>query len=581
MISDLLLNFRHLEGLQLRNLAPVNIIVGPNNVGKTTLFKGIQTFAQAAGEQVKVEHAQELMIGTPASPEAQVKLRAAKFAAGITYFWSHHKKGGTEAVWSDDQDRAFKAVQATASIMPGSYHTGQLKIPEIQWVERGRGSDISLMKATEQHLSGSHKAWLKSSYFLWHRRKSFYVEQLGAYHERLDSEAEHLTGRLDHILSSMAGGKLRGRIDQFMNSVIPGIGKIGIHREKNTSATDISVAFDDGETTRGLKDLGGGVEQVLALALVLLAEPDEGAVFLEEPESHLHESAQRRLIKQIELHRGKRQVFLATHSPIFVNEFSGANVYRLTSNPKPKRTTAHPCLSKPEQRQVLDELGVLPSSLTQTNCVIWVEGPTEVRLVTHWLGLVAPELLVNQHYTFAQTGGSNILSLAADIAPDPEAWIQDINRICRHNYFICDRDAGIGQIPAKEPVRDIGKLVGDNHWITHGYEIEWYLPNEAIEHLWDVAAAEHVRARRGTADLPFYDHLKASKSRGTGTAGERKTAYAERVVKKALSTETWFAGPAGEDLQTQLERLVAFIRHANQLEAPSSKTCATCERPLP
>ncbi|MFY0537413.1 hypothetical protein [Nannocystis pusilla] len=40
MISDLLLNFRHLEDLQLRNLAPVNIIVGPNNVGKTTLFRG-------------------------------------------------------------------------------------------------------------------------------------------------------------------------------------------------------------------------------------------------------------------------------------------------------------------------------------------------------------------------------------------------------------------------------------------------------------------------------------------------------------------------------------------------------------
>ncbi|MCY1011384.1 AAA family ATPase [Nannocystis pusilla] len=282
---------------------------------------------------------------------------------------------------------------------------------------------------------------------------------------------------------------------------------------------------------RSLEDLGGGVEQVLALALVLLAEPDEGAVFIEEPESHLHESAQRRLIEQIELYRGKRQVFLATHSPIFVNEFPGANVYRLSRDPTTKKTSAYSCLSKPEQRQVLDELGVLPSSLTQTNCVIWVEGPTEVRFVTHWLGLVAPKLLVNQHYTFAQTGGSNILSLAADIAPDPEAWIQDINRICRHNYFICDRDAGIGQDPAKEPVRDIDKLVGDNHWITHGYEIEWYLPDEGVEHLWGAAVAEHVRKQRSTADVPFYEHLKASGIRGTATAGERKTAHAERIVK--------------------------------------------------
>ncbi|MCY1011385.1 AAA family ATPase [Nannocystis pusilla] len=55
MISDLLLNFRHLEGLQLRNLAPVNIIVGPNNVGKTTLFRGIQAFVP--GSTQKIIHA--------------------------------------------------------------------------------------------------------------------------------------------------------------------------------------------------------------------------------------------------------------------------------------------------------------------------------------------------------------------------------------------------------------------------------------------------------------------------------------------------------------------------------------------
>ncbi|MFZ6185954.1 ATP-dependent nuclease [Nannocystis pusilla] len=574
MISDLLLNFRHLEGLRLRNLAAVNIIVGPNNVGKTTLFRGIQALVPGSTNKLQRDSTSAFHIGTRVNKaEAAILSKRLNFSRGIDIFWTDLTNNSVPNFWTDPGEQSYGIHSQYNALRLGRL------APAITWQDAHIDADSLRPLANQAH--SKHEAWFKNLYFLWHRRKSRYVEQLGAFHDRLDSEAEHLTGRLDHLLSSLEGGNLRGSIDRFMNSVIPGVGAVGINRVKKESSTEISTAFQDRSGMRSLEDLGGGVEQVLALALVLLAEPNEGAVFIEEPESHLHEFAQRRLIEQIELHRGSRQVFLATHSPIFVNEFPGANVYRLTRDPATGVTRAHACLSKPEQREVLDELGVLPSSLTQTNCVIWVEGPTEVRLVTHWLGLVAPELLVNQHYTFAQTGGSNILSLAADIAPDPEAWIQDINRICRHNYFICDRDAGIGQVPAKEPVRDIGKLVGDNHWITHGYEIEWYLPDEAIEFLWDATAAEHVRTRRPTADLPFYEHLKASKSRGTSTAGERKTAYAERVVKKALAKETWFAGPAGADLQAQLEKLVAFIRRANQLEAPSSKTCATCNHPLP
>ncbi|MFY0537412.1 ATP-dependent nuclease [Nannocystis pusilla] len=514
------------------------------------------------------------------SAEDASTLNSALFPNHITRFRSD-QGSLADNCWVGENDKTYEQVEDNAF---GFYAeaAGLLRSFDAGRYDASWPIDLSKSRGVASKLRNLHKDWLTGSYYLWHRRKSRYKEILGAHHNRLDAEAEHLAARLDHVLSGIEGGRIRTRIDQFMNSVIPDIGDVGIERTKDNDSTEISIVFSDGGAVRSLEDLGGGVEQVLALALVLLAEPDEGGVFIEEPESHLHESAQRRLIKQIEKHRHKRQVFLATHSPIFVNEFPCANVYRLTRDPATKKTNAQPCLSKPEQRQVLDELGVLPSSLTQTNCVIWVEGPTEVRLVTHWLGLVAPELLVNQHYTFAQTGGSNILSLAADLAPgDLKEWLQDIRRICRHNYFICDRDAGVGLDPAKEPVRNIAALVGDDHWVTLGYEIEWYLPDAAVEYLWNASVAEHVRMRRLTADVPFYEHLKASKIRGTASADDRKTAYAERIVNQRLPKETWFAGPTGEDLQTQLEKLVAFIRRANQLEAPSSKTCAACERPLP
>ncbi|MCY1057265.1 AAA family ATPase [Nannocystis sp. SCPEA4] len=579
MISDLLLNFRHLQGLELRNLAAVNIIVGPNNVGKTTLFRGIQKAAldmdndndnKDGDDDDDSDSDSTLRIGSPIPEDCASILHSANFPSHINHFWTDTPHKFQRHFWTGDDGKIFRHSEDRLD----SRHSGILRSGGPRESQRSWTFDISKAKRIIARLAKVQRNWLVQSYYLWHRRKSHYTEILGAHHDRLDSEAEHLAARLDHVLSGLEGGRQRTRIDQFMNSVIPDIGGVGINRKRTDDSTEISVVFQDGKAVRSLEDLGGGVEQVLALALVLLAEPDEGAVFIEEPESHLHESAQRRLIEQIRLHRGNRQVFLATHSPIFVNEFDGANVYRLTRNPETKITLAYPCLSKPQQRQLLDELGVLPSSLTQTNCVIWVEGPTEVRLVTHWLALVAPDLVVNQHYAFAQTGGSNIVSLAADLAPaSPEEWMQDINRICRHNYFICDRDAGVGQDPAKEPVRNIATLVGENHWITHGYEIEWYLPDVAIAHLWGSDAAEHMRPHRGTAELPFYEALKASKIRGTATAGDRKSAHAERIVKQAFGSDVWFEGPAGEDLRVQLTRLVDFIRHANQLQSRA--------RPLP
>ncbi|MDC0718414.1 ATP-dependent nuclease [Nannocystis bainbridge] len=581
MISDLLLNFRHLEGLQLRNLAAVNIIVGPNNVGKTTLFRGLQAFALTRSNPPGSADGASLNLDSAIPPDQAFVLRSAHFPDHIRHYRSEFHGKSALPRWVGDDGKIYEQVEDAARGL-GGVDNGFLRFVDATELGPMIPINLSQAKRVASRISGLHRHWLSRSYHLWHRRKSHYVEMLGSHHERLDSEAEHLVARLDHVLTGLDGGRLRTDIDRFMNAVVPHIGEIGINRTRGANGTEISVAFHDGNAVRSLNELGGGVEQVLALALVLLAEPDEGAVFIEEPESHLHESAQRRLIQQIKDHRGKRQVFIATHSPIFVNEFPGANVYRLTRDPTTKKTTAHPCLSKPHQREILDELGVLPSSLTQTNCVLWVEGPTEVRLVTHWLGLVAPELLVNQHYTFAQTGGSNILSLAADIAPGHlEDWLQDIRRICRHNYFICDRDAGIGQDPAKDPVRNIAALVGEDHWITHGYEIEWYLPDDAVTHLWGAAAAEHVRPARTSADLPFYNHLKASKIRGTATADERKTAHAERVIKKLIPAETWFAGPTGQDLQAQLVKLVAFIRRANQLDAPAATACATCERPFP
>lgn len=564
MITDIKLTFRHLHDVSLSNLAAVNIIVGPNNAGKTSIFRGIQT----ATKDTKIERPDcSLRIGTTLPETLILNLNWERLR--LSAYWTAVIPSGRENFWQDQIDEVRFSNGGLERRSPSA----------TLWVPKGH-VPLDGVKPIQASLNRAHTSWLDSLYFLWHRRKSRYQEELGSYHARLDEEAEYLAGRLDHIQAGANGLKVRREIDRFMLAVVPGLGEIGIRRTQGeNNRTMIAIVFSGENGERSLDELGGGVEQVLALAMVLIGEQDEGAVFIEEPESHLHESAQRRLIEQVERYRGKRQIFIATHSPVFVNSFPGANVYRVTRGTDGK-ATVHPCLDHQAQRTTLDELGVLPSSLIQTNCVVWIEGPTEARLVRHWLTLLAPELRLHQHYEFAETGGSNIVQLAADLDTGDKDTLRDVMKVCRHNFVICDRDAGIGNYPSKRPVADIAKTFGAHHWVTHGYEIEWYFPAALIEKLWSPEIAKHM-ATLTTASTAFYTHMTASGIKGTKTAEARKVRNAERAVALALPAAEWFAGDMGKHLHEQVTRLADFIRSANQMQVPAGTTCPHCKQSVP
>ena len=588
MITEIRMAYRHLREVELRDLKGVNIIVGPNNAGKTSIFRGIKAMTSRRMDSDD----DVLSIGTRIEFPEQVlrKIDDSNLKNVLSWRtdeefslvqWSRfdkdHKGSGHIGTMSPSlSSPAFVFSERKVQLLTVNEHLN----PKYGAAATRTGPSpltAGEVATTVNTIDRQQLSWREDLYFLWHRRKSRYEEELGTFHGRLDDEAEHVAGRLDHLLTGTRGGALRNKLNRFMDAVIPGIGDIGIRRRQAEpdGKTLISVVFSNGREDRTLGELGGGVEQTLVLALVLLGEKDEGAVFIEEPESHLHESAQRRLIEQVVQHRGARQVFIATHSPVFVNEFPDANVYRITRGPDGV-ATVHACVDRASQREVLNGLGVLPSSLTQTNCVLWVEGPTETRLVRHWLTLVAPDLKVHQHYEFAETGGSNLASLAADLPGSAEGeHLRDIMRVCRNNFMICDRDAGIDKQPSKQPVKAIEALVGHHHWITRGYEIEWYIPPAVIAAVWDQAASDHVAAC-AAADEPFYKCLAASTGQNTKSAGKHKVLWAERVVSHGPDAATWFADPMGEDLRTNIERVAAFIREANQMTPPPIATCGEC-----
>ena len=60
MITELRMAYRHLREVELRDLKGVSIIVGPNNAGKTSIFRGVQYLT---GKQ-RASNSEYLTLGT-------------------------------------------------------------------------------------------------------------------------------------------------------------------------------------------------------------------------------------------------------------------------------------------------------------------------------------------------------------------------------------------------------------------------------------------------------------------------------------------------------------------------------------
>ena len=211
----------------------------------------------------------------------------------------------------------------------------------------------------------------------------------------------------------------------------------------------------------------------------------KGAICLiEEPETHLHPRLQRYLAQSMGAIAKDRelQLLIATHSPVFQQPASwpsGAKVFQARAGKLSKMDTAW---------RVLDDLGIKGADVSQSNGVIWIEGPSDRLYIKHWLSLYCssigvPTPVENRDYSFCTYGGANLSHFSV---AEQEAFI-DMVCINRNMIIVIDRDndfiPGTADCIKKSSTkcriieelksRDLPK---SHIWITDGYTIESYLP---------------------------------------------------------------------------------------------------------
>jgi len=183
-----------------------------------------------------------------------------------------------------------------------------------------------------------------------------------------------------------------------------------------------------------LEELGDGVFQALTIAAAIIVL-GRGVLLLEEPDVGLHPRAQRGLVDTLLAQRSIQSV-LTTHSNHVVDHRGpGVEVFGVR-----KRGGARVVerAMAGGLRSLLEELGARPSSVLFVNATVWVEGPSDVRTLGHWLSLLGSRQHVD--YEFVAFGGDNIdkTSLVSDDDDAPDA-----SALAASGVVVHDRDGRV------------------------------------------------------------------------------------------------------------------------------------------
>jgi putative ATP-dependent endonuclease of the OLD family len=547
------------DEIWLEPVRSINVIVGPNNVGKSTLCDMIAEFIGGRGMS---ENFWDFCFWVP-DPEWKTLTNG---RAEIRENWWKHDGGHT-------------------LVSTGSSRSSDSK----NYYQLVRKDELETKEPITAHVDqGFLKSYFKSQSILRMSSDRNIVPQ----NINPSSSSVHLmpdgTGITEvlhrlMVVSHESPRNFDAEITEALNDVVredPRFESV-LPRGAGANSTFEIVLKCEGQKGIPLSQCGSGLKTilfVLTLTIGLAQNHDaypldsadqqrEPLVVLEEVENNLHPEVLKRLLQHILEFQQRTGIrfFLTTHSAIVVDFFAEhdvTSIFRISK--KEGKSVIASITSKAEHWDTIRDLGYRPSDMLLANGVIWVEGPSERVYLNRLIALWSEEKYRDgTHYAIVDYGGSCLANFSAEEPSETDEDLLKALSVSRNLYVVCDSDRLIANAKLKDRVaRVIGEVENaggsTGQWVTECKEFENYIPLSVLQAAYQKLDASKLR-EPGQFEAIWADESKFWKETGIPRPNSKRE-FAMKLAKHM----TLINMQGRHDIDEQMDALIAKIREWNK-----------------
>ncbi len=359
-------NFRKIQDISLTDLGDFNIFVGKNNSGKSTILDAIQFFFR--GLRTKIEHTHGEEAHDQMWPEGRSDFGDMEFEAIIRLDEEDVKNAVA-------RNRNFGSLCSPSGCL---VHISRKMVQEKRWITTKLSIGMNSIIPDARpgiDVTGMHDV----------------IGCIPHLPKRIDvvrgrvPDSSSMRGMRNTLIPEDTLRAIKGWIDSEISkdkwrfTRLNEIFKQLTGKEWELRQEGDHLRLTDGTHLPHVRDIGGGIQEMVQLAYELVEIP----VFLmvEEPETHSHPEQVKRVFKVLRDISLEKQMFVATHSTYFLELSGFSEIYHVRE--VDGHSICQHIISEQLSSVALD-LGLGPIDFYMTAGLVFVEGDCEEIVFPRW-----------------------------------------------------------------------------------------------------------------------------------------------------------------------------------------------------
>lgn len=336
-----IINFKSFENVTFDFHPKVNVLTGVNNAGKTTALEAIALWHECYKKLVRQ---------APGSGTGR-KYIGGDYILG-TANWQYFPASELTSVRSPNYNDIFTNLQKGIIELSATFQSQNDASQSLELSIQLGSSDGGNYKILCKNFKTLEYRLFNDRNFLKDPQNGIQLTYASPISQVIPIEEKQMPSKIRFLKQSRASSQVfrnrlrqlenrrNGDFDRFVNE-LKAILTNNTEDIKFTFGTDVNdlnevVTIQIGrDTPKDLSLLGSGTLQVIELLLSLFEENrDLSLILLDEPDSHIHHSMQRRLLNTLENFTINGQVFLTTHNESLIRSAKPEWVFHLEQPPQ-------------------------------------------------------------------------------------------------------------------------------------------------------------------------------------------------------------------------------------------------------